>query len=537
MFFCTSSLYLFQKRSLTVMAKIPLPGSERSLPSGAKSVGRAAPAEQLEVTVVMRRSADQELCDIVDKQCAGAAVAAHLSREEFAQKFSASPQDIAKVTAFARDHGLQVVREDPACSTVTLSGSVAQFNQVFDVDLQRYESHLGSYRGRTGAVHIPAELQDIVTAVVGLDNRPQARPLFRLQPPFRFAPHNAATASFLPTQFASLYDFPDNLGAGQCIAIIELGGGYRDADQQAYFSKLGIALPKITAVTVNGPGNQPSGDANGADGEVVLDIQIAGALAPEAHIVVYFSTNTDAGFLNALNSAVHDNVNRPSVVSISWGSAEPRWTQQAMQSFNAALQAAAAMGVTVCVASGDSGSSDGVAGGNHVDFPASSPYVLACGGTRLQAAGQAIESEVVWNGGTQGGAGGGGVSTVFALPAWQKSLVLTGSDGKHQPLAKRGVPDVAGNADPVTGYQVYIDGADAVVGGTSAVAPLWAALLARINTAKGSAVGFVNPKLYQQQAAFHDVTQGNNGYFAAAPGWDACTGLGSPDGKKLASVL
>ena len=519
------------------MAKIPLPGSERSLPAGAKSVGSAAPAEQLEVTIVMRRSADQELCDIVDKQCAGEAVAAHLSREEFARKFSASPQDVAKVTAFARDHGLQVVREDPACSTVTLSGSVAQFNQVFDVDLQRYESRLGNYRGRTGAVHIPAELQDIVTAVVGLDNRPQARPLFRLQPPFRFAPHNVATASFLPTQFASLYDFPDNLGAGQCIAIIELGGGYRDADQRDYFSKLGIALPKITAVTVNGPGNQPSGDANGADGEVVLDIQIAGALAPEAHIVVYFSTNTDAGFLNALNSAVHDNVNKPSIVSISWGSAEPRWTQQAMQSFNAALQAAAAMGVTVCVASGDSGSSDGVAGGNHVDFPASSPYVLACGGTRLQAAGQAIESEVVWNDGTQGGAGGGGVSTVFALPAWQKSLVLAGSDGKHQPLAKRGVPDVAGNADPVTGYQVYIDGADAVVGGTSAVAPLWAALLARINTVKGSAVGFVNPKLYQQQAAFHDVTQGNNGYFAAAPGWDACTGLGSPDGKKLASVL
>jgi kumamolisin len=178
-----------------------------------------------------------------------------------------------------------------------------------------------------------------------------------------------------------------------------------------------------------------------------------------------------------------------------------------------------------------------VAGGNHVDFPASSPYALACGGTRLLAAGNAIESEVVWNDGTQGGAGGGGVSAVFALPAWQQNLALVGSNGKSQPLLKRGVPDVAGNADPATGYQVYIDGSDAVVGGTSAVAPLWAALFARINTANGSAAGFVNPKLYQQQAAFHDVTQGNNGYYAAAPGWDACTGLGSPDGKKLASVL
>ncbi|SFI34940.1 kumamolisin [Collimonas sp. OK307] len=519
--------------------KIPLPGSERTVLSGARCIGAAAPSEQIEVTIVMRCNADQELCDIVDKQSASAPAgshAAHLSREEFARRFSATAQDIARVATFAHDHGLEVVRENPACSSVTLSGSVAQFNQAFDVDLQRYESHLGNYRGRTGVVNIPAELQDIVTAVIGLDDRPQAHAHFRLQPPFRYAAHKVST-SLLPTQLASLYDFPDNLGKGQCIGIIELGGGYQAADLQTYFSKLGIAPPNVTAVAVNGPGNQPSGDPNGADGEVVLDIEIIGALAPEAHIVVYFSTNTDAGFFNALNNAVHDNVNKPSVISISWGSAEPRWTQQAMQAFNTALQAAAAMGVTVCVASGDSGSGDGVASGNHVDFPASSPYALACGGTRLLVAGNAIGSEVVWNDGTQGGAGGGGVSAVFALPAWQQNLVLADSNGKSQPLLKRGVPDVAGNADPVTGYQVYIDGSDAVVGGTSAVAPLWAALFSRINTAKGSAVGFVNPKLYQQQAAFHDVTQGNNGYYAAAPGWDACTGMGSPDGKKLASVL
>jgi kumamolisin len=522
------------------MVKIPLPGSERTVLSGARCVGDADPSEQLEVTIVMHRNAAQELCDMVDDQNkpeASGACAAHLSREEFASRFSAAPQDIARIAAFARDHSLQVVRENAACSSVTLSGSVAQFNQAFDVNLQRYESHLGNYRGRTGAVKIPPELQDIVTAVVGLDDRPQAHSHFRLQPPFRFAPHKVST-SYLPPQLASLYDFPDNLGKGQCIGIIELGGGYQEADLKTYFSKIGVALPDVTSVAVNGPGNQPSGDPNGADGEVVLDIQIAGALAPEAHIVVYFSTNTDAGFLNALNSAVHDSSNKPSVISISWGSAEPRWTQQAMQAFNDALQAAAAMGITVCIASGDSGSGDGVAGGgNYVDFPASSPYALACGGTRLLAAGTAIESEVVWNDGAQGGAGGGGVSAVFALPAWQQNLVLTGSDGKHQPLSRRGVPDVAGNADPITGYQVYIDGGDAVVGGTSAVAPLWAALFARINSAKGSAVGFVNPKLYQQQTAFHDVTQGNNGYFAAASGWDACTGLGSPDGKKLASVL
>ncbi|AMP08060.1 kumamolisin [Collimonas arenae] len=519
------------------MAKIPLPGSERNIPVDAHCVGNANPSEQLEVTVFLRRNGEQELQALVGRLATGDVAAPHLSRAEFAGKYCAAPENIARVAAFARNHSLQVVGSDPACSTVTLSGTVAQCNRAFDVDLQRYTSQQGDYRGRVGALHIPEELLDIVTAVIGLDNRPQARSHFRLHPPFRFAPHSVAT-SYLPTQLATLYDFPDNQGKGQCIAIIELGGGYKQSDLQTYFTRLGIPVPNVTAVAVNGPGNQPSGDPNGPDGEVVLDIEIAGAIAPEAQIVVYFSTNTDAGFINALNRAVHDSQHQPSIISISWGSAEAGWTQQSMQAFNAALQAAAAMGVTVCVASGDNGSSDGVTdGANHVDFPASSPYALACGGTRLLAGGSIIEREVVWNDGSQGGAGGGGVSAVFTLPLWQQNLTLTSTNGKHVSLAMRGVPDVAGNADPATGYQVHVDGSDAVVGGTSAVAPLWAALFARINAGRGSAVGYVNARLYQQPSAFRDITQGNNGNFAATPGWDACTGLGSPDGKKLAGGI
>jgi kumamolisin len=323
------------------------------------------------------------------------------------------------------------------------------------------------------------------------------------------------------------------------VAIIELGGGERPADLKAYFTALGISpSPQVTVVSVDHGRNHPTRNADGPDGEVMLDIEVVGAVAPQAKIAVYFTPNTDAGFLDAITTAIHDTTNNPSVISISWGGPESSWTQQAMTAFDSAFQAAAAMGITVCVASGDNGSSDGVSdGADHVDFPASSPHVLACGGTSIQVSGKAITSETVWNDGAQGGAGGGGVSAVFPAPAWQDGLQATKMAGGSAALTMRGVPDVSGDADPETGYQVRVDGADTVIGGTSAVAPLWAGLIARINAARGSSVGFVNPTLYAAPAALNDVTQGNNGDFAAGPGWDACTGLGSPDGSKVAALF
>ena len=270
----------------------------------------------------------------------------------------------------------------------------------------------------------------------------------------------------------------------------------------------------------------------------MLDIEVIGAIAPQANIAVYFAPNTDAGFLDAVTTAIHDTTNKPSVISISWGSAESTWTDQSMTAMDDAFQAAATLGVTICIASGDSGSSDGVTdGGDHVDFPASSPYALACGGTTLKAGKTAITSEVVWNDGSQGGAGGGGVSTFFALPTWQSDLQTTGADGATKPLTKRGVPDVAGDADPETGYDVRIDGTDTVIGGTSAVAPLWSGLLARINQLAGKSVGYLQPVLYQNPQALRDITQGNNGDFYASTGWDACTGLGSPNGQDVADLF
>jgi len=277
---------------------------------------------------------------------------------------------------------------------------------------------------------------------------------------------------------------------------------------------------------------------------VMLDIEVAGAIAPAAKIVVYFAPNTDQGFLDAITTAVHDSTNQPSVISISWGSAESNWTAQAMTNFDEAFQSAAAMGVTVCVASGDNGSSDGVNdGNNHVDFPASDPFVLGCGGTTLQASNEQIVNETVWNDQSSGGgATGGGVSDVFALPSWQNGFDVP------EPTVQaggRGVPDVSGDADPNTGYNILVDGESGVFGGTSAVAPLWAGLVARLNQQlanqqTGKSIGFLNPLIYTQAVegeGFHDVTEGSNGAFSAGPGWDACTGLGSPDGVPLGTAL
>jgi len=267
----------------------------------------------------------------------------------------------------------------------------------------------------------------------------------------------------------------------------------------------------------------------------MLDIEVAGAVAPKAKIVVYFAPNTDRGFLDAITTAVHDAANQPSVISISWGSAESNWTKQAMTNFDEAFQSAAAMGVTVCAASGDNGSSDAVNDGkDHVDFPASSPFVLGCGGTTLQSSNGQIVDESVWNEQPGGGATGGGISGFFPRPSWQDTV-----KAGEKVVKMRGVPDVSGDADPNTGYNVLVDSQSMVIGGTSAVAPRWAGLIARLNQ-MGNPVGYLNPLLYQQAvqaAGFHDITEGNNGDFKAAKGWDPCTGNGTPDGAGLQAAL
>jgi kumamolisin len=519
----------------TVSKLVPLPGSERKPLPGARAVGPTPAAERLEVTVRVRPRAPLPSAAAIGKQTPKKR--RYLSREEYAAAHGAAADDLLKVEQFAKGHGLTVVESSAARRSVVLSGTAASFSSAFGVTLQQFEHPDGTYRGRTGAVNLPAELTDVVEGVFGLDNRAIAKPHYQRRKSAGAAQPHAEAGSFTPTQLAQLYNFPAGLdGSGQCVGIIELGGGFRPADIAAYFTELGLPTPTVTAVSVDNAKNNPT-TADGDDGEVMLDIEVAAAVAPKAVMAVYFAPNTDQGFLDAITTALHDTVNKPSVISISWGSAEEKWTQQSMQQFDQAFQAAASLGVTVCVAAGDNGSEDGFGDGMaHADFPASSPNVLGCGGTKLAAAGGAIASETVWNEGPNS-ATGGGVSSFFPVPAYQGEVQVPPS--ANNGAAGRGVPDVAGDADPATGYQVRVDGQEFVIGGTSAVAPLWAGLIALLNQKLGTPVGFLNPLLYGALAGqvCRDVTDGNNGAYSAGPGWDACTGWGSPDGGKLLSGL
>ncbi|HEX5424828.1 MAG TPA: S53 family peptidase [Candidatus Acidoferrales bacterium] len=516
--------------------RVELKGSTRAALPGAQDVGPADPNEQIEVTVYLRSSSRKgPTADAIG--ALPISEREYMTREQFARTHSASEEDIAKVRAFAADHGLQVTNVNAAARQVKLRGTVGAFAAAFGATLRHCQHSSGRFRVRTGTLTAPADVAPLIEAVLGLDNRPQAKAHFRLRKARPIQQAQAAAVSYSPVQVAQAYDFPGNVdGAGQCIGIIELGGGYNTADLNTFFGNLGITPPQVTPVSVDGATNSPTGDPSGADGEVELDIEVAGSIAQGAQIAVYFAPNTDQGFIDAITTAVHDTTRKPSIISISWGGPENSWTEQSRNALNSACQDAATMGVTVLAASGDDGADDGT-NSPVVDFPASSPYVIVCGGTKLALSGASIGSEQAWNElSANEGATGGGVSEVFALPSYQQSASVPAAPNG---FAGRGVPDVAGDADPESGYNVVVDGQQTVIGGTSAVAPLWAGLLARINQALGKNVGYLNPLLYAASAegTFHDITSGSNGDYSARAGWDACTGLGSPDGSALLSAL
>ena len=545
-----------------------LAGSTKHRLPNAEVVGEV-PSAEFRVTVTVRRRDELPSIEAQSKQKPGERT--YMTHAEHAEKHGADPADIAKVESFARENGLRVTNANVSQRTVTLSGTAPAYSKAFGLELKMYKTGAVAYRGREGDILIPENLQGIVTSVTGLDNRPFAKPHFRIRRDDKAKtmtagghsvgkPHASPApvpTGFSPVQLAQLYNFAPSDGTGQTIAILELGGGYHTTDLTTYFQGIGAKLPNVSTATYTGGGtNSPGTNAlaqNNPDVEVALDIEVAGGIAPGARVVVYFAPDaTDQSFLGAISAIVHDTVNNPNVVSISWGGPEDTASGQFQTEFDQILQAAAQVGMTVCVAAGDNGSADFAANDpnwdrkTHVDFPASSPNVLACGGTHITATAKAISNEVVWDDGPNDGTGGG-VSRVFAQPTYQVGVEHQKAVDPAGPVM-RGVPDVCGDAAPGSGYQVLCDGQafpDASqgvppVGGTSAVAPLWAGLVARLNQSLGKPVGFLNPLLYPIPAtakAFNDITTGNNGKYHAAKGWDPCTGLGSPNGQNILTAL
>jgi kumamolisin len=524
-----------------------LEGSARTPQSGSRAVSPVNPHAIIDLTLKLRRR--RPLPELTTRP------AAQMTRDQLAADFGASAADLQTVAESLKNRGLQITSANPLTRTVRVSGPAAAVERAFLVKLFNYAHATGNYRGRVGHIHVPAELHGIVQGVFGLDTRRVARRARR--PAQNSGHHRRITSScYLPAQLAAHYNFPPGDGGGQCVAILEFGGGYFTGDLQQFCQLAGISMPEVTPVSVDGSSTSAR---DGAEGEVMLDIEVVAGVCPKSSIAVYFAQWTEQGWIAAVDAAVHDAANSPGVISISWGAPEDTdiWTPQAMSQINETLMEAAHLGITVCVAAGDDGSSDADPDGRaHLDFPASSPYVLSIGGTTITQIAQ-LKPDIGWFEGDglrehDGGSGGGGVSAVFPRPQWQSAVSI--SSVNPGAIAGRVIPDLSANADwNASPYLLVVDGQPQPNGGTSAATPLLAALLTLINArrAAGQRVGYLTPLLYESQygdgrtlgvVACTDVVTGNNktahaGGYSAEIGYDADSGWGTPNGAGLLAAL
>jgi kumamolisin len=520
-------------------------GSNRTLEAGAKATNRTDPNSTIEVTVKLRR----KTALLVKGRPAAA-----ISRSQFASRYGASKADIDKVVKAMAAFGLKVVDIDRAARSIRFSGTVGSMEDAFNVKLVDYEASYGHFHGRVGYVYVPRAVKGQIEAVFGLDNRRVARRGTGLtkEPGAKSAMRKAWS---LPSELAARYEFPSGTGKGQTIGLIEFGGGFFPADLKHFCSVAGVREPDVVTLSVDGT---PTNAKDGAEAEVMLDVEVVTGVCPDANLVVYFGSWSEQGWIAVLDAAIHDAKNDPSVLSISWGNAEDadNWTEQARNAVNASLKDAVMLGITVCCAAGDDGSSNAIPDGHaHVAFPGSSPLVLCVGGTSRSSKSTA-KPDLVWkqgNGlrspGSNAGSAGGGVSAVFKRPAWQSAIRIKSVNPGA--IVGRVTPDVSANADWVAApYLLVVDGELRKSGGTSASTALCAALVALINEASGARAGYLTPLLYQASSdgstigsiGCSDVVSGNNstdklGGYSAAPGYDAASGWGTPNGRKLLASL
>jgi hypothetical protein len=550
-----------------------LEGSERHPAPDAKRLGPADPAEEFSVTVRVRRRPDAPpLPDHAHWIATPPLQRKFITHQEFARKFGAAQEDLDAVAEFARGHGLSVEETSVAGRTVRLSGTVEQMSGAFGVELGRYQGADGVYRGRDGFIHVPRELDGIVLAVFGLDNRRVG---------FRNANLPPGTTTFAvggPTLVGQFYNFPQAPpdASGQRIGVLEFTtppGGWNKPDVTATLTTWFATNTSPTIIDVPSSG----GNSANSDSETILDVCTASAIAPNATIQVYWGADstTAQDWFNIIDRIFHNpkagDPPHPQVLTISWTliggddfiTPGGVVSTAVINEISSDFKDMAFAGITVLVASGDGGSLGwnnttqamhypGALGHPHVAYPASDPWVTACGGTVTgQTPMATLGQEWLWNDDT--GATGGGISQFFtALPPWQagivsQKLLMTNAVG-------RGVPDVAGNASLDSGYLLTLNGMSnqGPYCGTSAVAPLYAGLVAMINArmALSSGMGFLNPTLYAFRdsvcldinnktfpGAPADNSFGGSPGYPSGPGWDACTGLGRIDGGALLAAV
>jgi kumamolisin len=538
---------------------VKLPGSKRPRKADATRIGDVDPQAPIEVTLSLN---GPKLPD------ANALPESPLSRSDFAAKYGSKREDADKVAQILQKYGLQVKDVSLATRSMRVAGPAKAIEKAFQAGLGIYHSaKQGDFRGRESVIQIPEELKGLVTGVFGLDERQVARRKAAVAAPTAAAA-KPKLSPLSPSDLEKRYNFPPGDGTRQQIGIAEFGGGYFAEDLQAFCAKYKLPVATVTTVSVGLPAltlqdiqqlpAQQRDDELQTSIEVNMDVQIVAGLCPKANIFVYFAPFTEKGWVDLLNKVMSGDPAGPTTVSISWGLAEdaPDWSQSALQQINDRLNAAAMLGITICVSSGDDGSGDQMTDGSaHVDFPSSSPFVLSVGGTMLTGTPQNLSEQTWWESPGRrtnkgGGATGGGVSVVFPRPQWQNVKIASLNKGS---IDGRVIPDVAALAGPPL-YDLIFLSRDFPNGGTSASTPLWASLIARLNENLPAAKRqrFLTVLLYQSgpkgvpvgSAGCTDIKAGQNashpqpgvGYKAQA-GYDAVTGWGVPDGTALLGQL
>ncbi|HEY2335485.1 MAG TPA: S53 family peptidase [Solirubrobacterales bacterium] len=535
---------------------VDLKGSSRPRKHEAERVRDVDPESRVEVTVTLR-GPELPALDVASQA---------ISRSDYEERYGASSADVEKVKATLQKFGLEVEEVSRAARSMRVSGTAAEMEKAFHPGLGVYRSpDHGEFQGREDNLQIPADLEGLVTGVFGFDQRRVARRAGKTGfAPIATEAIAGAGAPLGPSDLEERYKFPTGDGSGQQIGIAEFGGACFPDDLREFCQRHGIPKAKLQIVDV---GMKPPTPAEvklmseeereavlGASGEVMMDIEIIAGLCPGAEIFVYFAPFDEKGWIDLLNRVIQGDPATPVTLSVSWGLAEdtPEWSKAATREIDLRLQAAAQIGVTVCVSAGDDGTGDQLEDGrSHVNFPSSSPNVLSVGGTMIDG-----NDEVVWwqspgrRTGQGGGSTGGGVSVIFNRPSWQDVKVASLNPGA---IDGRVLPDITAlSGSPY--YDLVFQGQLAPNGGTSASAPLWAALLARIAAAGKPSAGpaFLAPLLYQNGSngkplganACVDITKGDNASqpqpgvgYKATPGFDAVSGWGAPDGEKLLESL
>jgi kumamolisin len=566
-------------------------GSGVSHPLGAVQLGDVEPELPLQVTVVLRpRDARAHVAAPAMMHPADRRI---YSTAELGKLYDPGKERVAAVRSFARRHGLSVREVSAARHDVVLDGTAEQFSQAMGVKLRWWEADGIRYHSHDERIGLPQALRRATEDVLGLDTIPTHRSHAMVARP---KAHKAPTT---PAMLERQYAFPTTDARAHRIALLEFGGGYATDDIAAFAERIGIGSPHVTAVSVPGPSgpvpvNAPldrsraaaiAGDWNksipvatlfkkyGNDlfaflysMEVTMDIELALALGGGAAVDVYFANSGVDGWRRALYSVIGLPVGcsddghppKPTVLSISWGDSEHVFGMAKLRLIERVLITAQRAGVAVCCSSGDWGSLNsapkpGVPLIPNVNFPASSPSVLACGGTQLLSPSGDTRPEVAWDETVSGErmATGGGMSGYFQRSRAQRDISVRPAKGTWRAPgrnigAPRALPDVAANAAMSSGPLVRYAGKDLVGYGTSAATPICAALLTRVAASVGHAVVGLEGWLYSTDAksCLRPITKGENGvlgsampFYRAGPGWNACAGLGALHGEELVGAL